>query len=103
MFVGQFVSYVPLIVWILRSVGHRNWILRYLHPKSLRFLLVNLSMIADDPHEKIKLKMFHCEIQNDTEKLNAEAKEYKNILKVSDVTPQQVMDNYFQVSWIYGH
>ncbi|MEP7376808.1 MAG: conjugal transfer protein MobC [Chitinophagaceae bacterium] len=56
-----------------------------------------VGMVADDPHEKIKLKMFHCEIQNDTEKLNAEAKGYRNIPKVSDVTPQQVMDNYFQV------
>ena len=27
-------------------------------------------MVTDDPHEKIKLKMIHCEIQNNTEKLN---------------------------------
>jgi hypothetical protein len=56
-----------------------------------------VGMVADDPHEKIKLKMFHCEIQNDTDKLNAEARNYKPIPKVSDVTPQQVTDNYFQV------
>lgn len=56
-----------------------------------------VGMVADDPHVKIKLKMFHCEIQNDTEKLNAEAKNFKPIPKVSDVTPQQVTDNYFQV------
>lgn len=56
-----------------------------------------VGMVADDPHEKIKLKMFHCEIQNDTEKLNAELKKFKSIPKVSDVTPQQVTDNYFQV------
>jgi hypothetical protein len=56
-----------------------------------------VGMVADDPHEKIKLKMFHCEIQNDTEKLNTEARHYKPIPKVSDVTPQQVTDNYFQV------
>ncbi|MEP7374636.1 MAG: conjugal transfer protein MobC [Chitinophagaceae bacterium] len=56
-----------------------------------------VGMVADDPHEKIKLKMFHCEIQNDTEKLNAEVRGYESIPKVSDVTPQQVMDNYFQV------
>jgi hypothetical protein len=56
-----------------------------------------VGMVADDPHEMIKLKMFHCEIQNNTEKLNAELKTFKSIPKVSDVTPQQVTDNYFQV------
>lgn len=56
-----------------------------------------VGMVADDPHEKIKLKMFHCEIQNDTEKLKAEAANLKPIPKVSNVSPQQVMDNYFQV------
>lgn len=56
-----------------------------------------VGMVADDPHKKIKLKMFHCEIQNDTEKLNQELKQFKPVPKVSDVTTQQVMDNYFQV------
>lgn len=54
-------------------------------------------MVADDPQEKIKLKMFHCEIQNDMKKLNEETKGFKPIPKVSDVTMQQVTDNYFQV------
>lgn len=54
-------------------------------------------MVADDPHEKIKLKMFQCEIQNDTAGLNEEAKRFKPIPKVSDVTPLQVTCNYFQV------
>ncbi len=56
-----------------------------------------VGMVADDPHEKIKLKMFHSELQNETAKLNEEAKGFKPIPKVSDVTPQQVTDNYFQV------
>ena len=56
-----------------------------------------VGMVADDPNEKIKLKMFHSEIQNDTEKLNVEMKGFKPIPKVSNVTQQQVMDNYFQV------
>jgi hypothetical protein len=56
-----------------------------------------VGMVADDPHEKIKLKMFHCEIQNDTAKLNGETKRFKPIPNLSDVTIQQVMDNYFQV------
>jgi uncharacterized membrane protein YgdD (TMEM256/DUF423 family) len=56
-----------------------------------------VGMVADDPHEKIKLKMFHAEIINDVDKLNAEVANYKNIPVVSNVTQQQVMDNFYQV------
>ncbi len=56
-----------------------------------------VGMVADDPHEKIKLKMFHAEIINDADKLNAEVAAYKNIPIVSNVTQQQVMDNFYQV------
>ena len=56
-----------------------------------------VGMVADNPDEKIKLKMFHCEIQNNTDELNRELKRFKPIPKISDVTTQQVMDNYFQV------
>ncbi len=58
-----------------------------------------VGMVADDPHEKIKLKMFHSEIINETDKLNAEIRSFKLIPKVSGVTQQQVMDNYFQVKY----
>jgi hypothetical protein len=56
-----------------------------------------VGMVADDPHEKIKLKMFHASIINDAEKLNAEVKQYKEIPVVSNVTPEQVMENFHQV------
>jgi type IV secretory pathway TraG/TraD family ATPase VirD4 len=56
-----------------------------------------VGMVADDPHEKIKLKMFHASIINDTDKLNEEAKSFKDIPAVSNVTPEQVMENYHQV------
>lgn len=56
-----------------------------------------VGMVADDPHEKIKLKMFHAEIINDADKLNAEVAAYKNIPVISTVTQQQVMDNFYQV------
>ncbi len=56
-----------------------------------------VGMVADDPLEKIKLKMFHAEIINDAEKLNAEVAAYKSIPVVSTVTQQQVMDNFYQV------
>ncbi|MBS1735614.1 MAG: YWFCY domain-containing protein [Bacteroidetes bacterium] len=56
-----------------------------------------VGMVADDPLEKIKLKMFHSEIINDHEKLNAEVSNYRDIPPVSNVTQQQVLDNYYQV------
>jgi hypothetical protein len=53
--------------------------------------------VADGPLEKIKFKMFHAEIINDADKLNEEISQYKDIPVVSNVTQQQVMDNYYQV------
>lgn len=56
-----------------------------------------VGMVADDPNEKIKLKMFHCEIQNDTDRLNAENSRFKDIPVVSKISQEQITDNYFQV------
>ena len=56
-----------------------------------------VGMVADDPHEKIKLKMFHSEIINDADKLNSEIKNYKEIPTVAAIAQQQVLDNYYQV------
>jgi uncharacterized membrane protein YgdD (TMEM256/DUF423 family) len=56
-----------------------------------------VGLVADNPDEKIKLKMFHAEIINDANKLNEEVSQYKEIPVVSNVTQQQVLDNYYQV------
>ncbi len=56
-----------------------------------------VGLVADNPDEKIKLKMFHAEIINNADKLNEEVSRYKEIPVVSNVTQQQVMDNYYQV------
>jgi hypothetical protein len=56
-----------------------------------------VGMVADDPNEKIKLKMFHCEILNDADRLNAENARFKDIPINSNVTQGQIADNYFQV------
>jgi len=56
-----------------------------------------VGLVADNPDKKIKLKMFHAEIINDADKLNEEVRRYKDIPVVSNVTQQQVMDNYYQV------
>jgi DNA-binding transcriptional regulator YbjK len=56
-----------------------------------------VGLVADNPDEKIKLKMFHAEIINNADKLNEEVSRYKDIPVVSNVTQQQVLDNYYQV------
>ncbi len=56
-----------------------------------------VGLVADNPDEKIKLKMFHAEIINDAVKLNEEVGRYTEIPVVSNVTQQQVLDNYYQV------
>ena len=39
-----------------------------------------VGMVADDPNEKIKLKMFHASIINETEKINEEMRHLKRSL-----------------------
>lgn len=56
-----------------------------------------VGLVADNPDEKIKLKMFHSEIINDHEKLNEEFGKYNEIPIVSNVTQQQVQDNFYQI------
>ncbi len=56
-----------------------------------------VGMTADNPEEKISLKMFHAQIINDKQKLDAETAKFKNIPVVSEVTAQQISDRYFQV------
>ncbi len=56
-----------------------------------------VGMVADNPDEKIKLKMFHSEIINDADKLNREINGYCEIPVVSNVSQQLVSDNYYQV------
>ncbi len=58
-----------------------------------------VGMVADDPQEKIKLKMFHSQIIQDAESINNEIKDFKPIPTVSTVSHQQVMDNFFQVKY----
>lgn len=54
-----------------------------------------VGMVADNPQEKIKRKVFYAEILPNTEK--REGKGYKPMPSVSKVTPQEVIDNYHQV------
>jgi DNA-binding transcriptional regulator YbjK/uncharacterized membrane protein YgdD (TMEM256/DUF423 family) len=56
-----------------------------------------VGLVADNPDEKIKLKMFHAEIVNNTEQLKTEEVSFKEIPTIHTVTQQQVMDNFYQV------
>jgi len=49
-----------------------------------------VGMVADNPDQKIKLKMFHSEIQNDHEAIAKEETAYKPIPVVKDVTPDDI-------------
>jgi len=58
-----------------------------------------VGLVADNPDEKIKLKMFNAEIINDAEKLDVEIAAYKDIPIVKKVSQQEVLDNYYQVKF----
>ena len=56
-----------------------------------------VGLVADNPNEKIDLKMFRSTIVNDHEQLSAEVKQYKPIPPSNTVPDQEVKDNFFQV------
>jgi hypothetical protein len=56
-----------------------------------------VGVVADNPEQKIKLKMFHSEIQNDHEAIALEEKGYKEIPMVKKVTAEMVEENYKQI------
>lgn len=58
-----------------------------------------VGLVADDPDQPIKLKMFHAHLQNDITKLKKEEQKFKNIPVLKDVSQQQVMDNYYQIKY----
>jgi len=56
-----------------------------------------VGMVADNPDQKIKLKMFHAEIQNDHETIAKEEQSYKPVPKVAKVTYHDIMENYTKI------
>lgn len=56
-----------------------------------------VGMVADDPDQKIDLKVFHSEILNDHESIRKEEDFYHEIPSVRNVSPEQVQDNYFRI------
>lgn len=53
--------------------------------------------VADDPQQKIDLKAFHCQIQNDYEAIRAEEAAYQDLPIIRTINPDIVQQNYFQI------
>jgi hypothetical protein len=56
-----------------------------------------VGMVADDPTNKIDLKTFHCEIQNDHEAIKQEEAAYREIPAARSVSPNEVLMNYQRI------
>jgi len=56
-----------------------------------------VGIVADTPDQKIRLKMFHCEIQNDHEAIAKEEAGYKPIPVVENVSYADVIENYSKI------
>lgn len=56
-----------------------------------------VGMVADDPAEKIELKVFHSEILNDHAALKSEEEAYLPIPKIRNITQVEIEDNYLQI------
>ena len=53
--------------------------------------------VADDPHQKIELKAFHCQILNDYEAIRQEESEYQELPVIRSINNGAVQENYFQI------
>jgi len=56
-----------------------------------------VGIVADTPDQPIKLKMFHCEIQNDHVGIKAEEDAYKPIPVIEPVTEEDIQENYKRI------
>ncbi|MEJ2881397.1 conjugal transfer protein MobC [Pedobacter sp. GR22-6] len=56
-----------------------------------------VGLVADSPDEKISLKMFHAEIQNDHIAIKKQTDQYKPIPKVRQVSQEDIAENYQKI------
>ena len=56
-----------------------------------------VGIVADNPEEKIKLKMFHCEIQNDHKAIAQETEGYVSIPRPRKVSYGDIVENYLMI------
>ena len=56
-----------------------------------------VGMIADDPDNKISLKVFHNEIQNDHKEINSQIVSYRPLPVIRTITQEEIQANYNQI------
>jgi len=56
-----------------------------------------VGIVADNPEEKIKLKMFHCEIQNNHQAIAEEMESYLPIPRPREVGYGDIVENYLMI------
>lgn len=56
-----------------------------------------VGFVADNPEQKIKLKMFHSEVQNDHATLAREEKGFKDIPVIARVSKEEIAENYEKI------
>lgn len=56
-----------------------------------------VGMVADNPDQRVKLKLFHSQIQNDHEAIAKEEAAYKPIPLINYVSPEDVEENYKEI------
>lgn len=56
-----------------------------------------VGMVADNPDQKITLKMFHCEVQNDHKAIAEEEAGYKEIPVIAPLSVGDVMEVYIKI------
>jgi hypothetical protein len=56
-----------------------------------------VGMMADDPTNKISLKVFHCEIQNDHEAIKNEEAKFESLPEIRKVDLEVILSNYQQI------
>ncbi|WP_040626062.1 conjugal transfer protein MobC [Mucilaginibacter paludis] len=56
-----------------------------------------VGMVADDPGNKIELKVFHNEIQNDHDAIKKEEEAYRPIPVIKNITAEEIEENYLKI------
>lgn len=56
-----------------------------------------VGIVADNPEQKISLKMFHSEIQNDHKAIAGEDAGYRNIPEIRSVSDEEIAANYSSI------
>jgi hypothetical protein len=56
-----------------------------------------VGMVADNPDQKIELKMFHAEIINDHQAIALEEKTYVDLPQIRKVTEEDLQENYVRI------